>query len=86
MKDRALIKKISWLIKKQVRDFVHKTKLIKYYCYIPNSIETEQNAKHFFFSPLIYQKEKPKIIEVKLDPRNYSNILNTSSFDSINNK
>jgi len=23
---------------------------------------------------------------VKLDPRNYSNILNTSSFDSINNK
>jgi len=86
MKDKSLIKKISWLIKKQFRDSVHKTKLIKYYCYDPKSIETEQNEKHFSFSPPTYQKENQEIIEVKLDPWNYSNILNTSSFDSIKNK
>jgi len=49
---QGINKKISWLIKKQVRDSVHKTKPIKYYCYVPNSTETEQNAKHFSFSSL----------------------------------
>jgi len=72
---QGIDKKIGWLIKKQVKDSVHKTKSIKYYCYVPNLMEIEQNAKHFSFSSLTYQKEKQEIIEVKLDPRNYSNIL-----------
>jgi len=81
---QGIDKKISWLIKKQIRDSVHKTISIKYYCYVPNPTETEQNAKHFSFSPVTYQKEKQEIIEMKLDPRNYSNILNTSILSTTN--
>jgi len=45
-----------------------------------------QHEKQFSFSSPTPYKDDKQIIEVKIDPHNYSNIFNSSAFDSINNK
>jgi len=73
---QSIDKKIRWLLEKKVKDSVQNIKIIKYYCY--DSINTGQPAvmtqhdKQFSFSPPTPQKDDKQIIEVTINPHNYS--------------
>jgi len=81
-------KKIKWLLDKKDKDSTHNIKTIKYYYYGPtNSVSPTLIAqnKQFSFSPLTLDKDK-EIIEITINPQNFSNTTNRSSLDYINNK
>jgi len=83
-------KKIRWLLERKAKNSVQNIKKIKYYCQVSintaQPAETWQYEKQFSFSPPTPHKENKQIIDVKTNPLHYSNTINSSPFDSINNK
>jgi len=77
-------------MERKAKDSVQNIKKIKYYCQVP--IKTAQSAgrwqheKQFSFSPPTPHRENKQITEVKIDPIHYFNTINSSPFDSVNDK
>jgi len=73
---KRLDNKIEGLLNKQKNDFITHTKKIKYFCCVSkniNYINNEQNKIQFSFFPLTTSQIRGKdLIEVNLDPQNYS--------------
>jgi len=75
-------------MERKAKDSVQKIKKIKYYCQFPTGQSTGrgQQEKQFSFSPPTSHTENKQIIEIKIDPAHHYNTINSSPFNSVNEK